>query len=825
MRASLWIRRHLIQAFRGLSIAVLSGLALVTTLVLIFLFKPRVFLNESVLQYVASLLSKSGTAITWTSVDIDAESLSFFKKRVSLNFTGLCIREASLTAYNGCFDRAQVSAVGGLFRFIPKVTEAGPIAFENGKVLVDLDRLEKVNKSHPKKESKKKPKPFRIEEIAPSFLKGAKFNPIDFEVSRLEIRSKEKSIVGKLRLKEKDNRINLTGFASSSSSANMNQRPEKFDLSLNLVNDVNFWAWNHWNVQGQAQAKLADRRVVQLSLNVLPRFVTVNQPVQGKWKLLKKKPQQAESVALSFSLQGKSIKGHQKILAAVNGSYNPEKLVAKIDGDAHYLIPQITHLALKTCGLTIERKLEGGSAGDSHYLADCQVLGTIPIPPERLKFLEIPTEAGVRLQADLVSSDFIPSDTTQLQGTVDVVANPVLTPLFEGRGEIHSKLSGVAGEFPRSGQADSRVAIELRIPDFQRLSKKLSKTAWGVPAPFQALEGDVTFRTAGNASLEQGIFPLRLQTRLKSNSQNMNIDAGGTMEVTDIRTEPFTQVNFAVTLADLKILLPKLKIEKPPRLVPDDRVHSLSQAGQGKEKETAPEEPSFGYRAVVRTPPGKPVQIVTNLAKAPIPVNLDINMSSESPPVGSVKVGTFPVEAFKRKATVQHFDIDLVAKVNDSAIDGRVDVPLGDYQAHIDLVGSIAKPEVKVTSDPPVGEDQLLAALLFNRAPEELDPSESATVGSTRATVSQGALSLASLFLLASTPIESLSYNPDTGQVSAQVRISEGLSLNVGSGENQSGALGLRKRIGSNLFVTTYVNNVIQNASTVSAYAEWRKRY
>jgi hypothetical protein len=453
---------------------------------------------------------------------------------------------------------------------------------------------------------------------------------------------------------------------------------------------------------------------------------------------------------------------------------------------------------------------------------DCQVDGTVPVPPEKLAFFEIPTEAGVKLHADLMSSDFIPSDTSQLQGDVSVVVNPVLTPLLQGRGEFHGKLSGVIGEFPGNGRVDSRVEMELRIPDFQKLSKKLAKTDWGIPAPFQALEGDVTFRAGGESNLDQGLFPLSLRSRLKSKSQNVNFDAGGTVELTDVRTEPYTQLNFTLTLSDLKILLPRLQLEKPPRIVPDERIHRLGQIKtQPKQKETE----SFGYRAVIKTPRGRPVQVVTNLAKAPIPVDLDITLANNAPPLGTIGVESFPVEAFRRKATVQHFDIDLRPEIGNSAIDGRVDVRLGDYQTHLDLVGSIDKPQVKVTSDPPIGEDQLLAALLFNRAPEELDASQSEAVGSTKATVSQGALSLASLFLLASTPIEALTYNPDTGQVTAQVRLAEGLSLNVGSGENQTGEVGLRKRLGGNFFVTTDVNNLIQNSSTVSAYLEWRRRY
>jgi hypothetical protein len=810
------------KIFRAFGIVLLGTLALVFTLVFLILARPKVVLNKSTLLFAASMLSKSGTAITWANVEVQAESAGLLKKKLTLDFTGLCIRERTMSAYNGCFDRARLSVVGGLVRFIPKVTEAGPIEIDNGKVLVDMDRLEQVNRAKPKeKERKKKAKPFRVENLAPSFLKGAQIHPVRLDVSRFEIRQNKKRIVGELHLSEKDNRIELAGNALSGK--------ENYGLSVRLVNDKDFWAWNHWNVQGDANALLADRRKVGLTLNVSPHFISVEKPAQGKWKL--KRSSKEEAVALDFSIQGRTQKAAQSILADVSGSYVPSKLDAKISATARHLSPGLAKLTLSSCGLTVER--QNPSQSDSRYQMDCRIDGTVPVPPKHLRFFEIPTEAGLRVQADLMSSDFIPSDTTQLQGKVDAVLNPILTPIFEGRAELHSRLDGVAGEFPRSGQIDSQVAVEMRIPDFQKLNQRLNKTAWGIPAPFQALEGDVTFRSTGSANLEQGSLPIKLQTRLKSNSQSVNLDAGGTVEVTDIRTDPWTQANFVLTLTDLKLLLPRLKLEKPPRLFPESRIHTLEpiEKAQGKVsadgeiKKAEEKESSFGYRAVIRTPPGSPVQIITNLAKGPIPVNLDINLSSESPPTGQVRVGVFPVEAFRRKATVQHFDIDLVAKAGDSAIDGRVDVPLGDYQAHIDVVGSIDKPQVRVTSDPPVGEDQLLAALLFNRTPEELDPSESATVGSTRATVSQGALSLASLFLLASTPVEGLSYNPDTGQVTAQVRISEGLSLNVGSGENQAGAVGVRKRIGSNFFVTTNVNNIIQNSSTVSAYVEWRKRY
>jgi hypothetical protein len=827
-----WSVVFFVRAFRIFGALLLSLLGIVSLALLLIFIRPQLILNEHALRIAAGLIASSGPVVTWNSVEIDTNTVSWLQKRVTLNFSGLCVREHSLNAYNGCFDRARLTAAGGLQRWVPKLTEIGPIAIQKGNVVFDLQRWEEVERRQPKEKTpKKRARPFQIETWAPRFLRNAKIFPIELDVSRLEIRDREKTIRGSLALKEGSIgpasstgvQIQLEGRAQStnSRSKSRSQDREQYQLSLHLINDQDIWAWNQWRIQGAAEAHLADRRAIQASVDVRPRFVSVTKPVVIG-KRARRRLERSDEIALQFAIEAKTQKENQKITARANGSYAPGQLQAQVSGSANELIREIPKLSLNECDLSITRVSD---RADSRYVVDCGVTGSIPFPPERLRFLEIPTEAGLRVQADLTSSDFIPSDTTQLEGSLDVVATPILSPIFQGRGEIHSRMSGVAGEFPRSGQLDSKIELELRVPDFQKLSRKLRNTAWGIPAPFQALEGDVTFRSAGTVSLEEGILPLRLRTRLTSVSQNMDLDADGTLEVSDVRTDPKTQLNFGLTLSNLKILLPRLQLEKPPRFVPDDRIHTLAAHPTAKPTSTKTGESKFGYRAAIRTPPGKPVQVITNLARGPIPIHLDITLANDSPPVGKVNIGTFPVEAFRRKATVQRFDINLVPQVGDSAIDGRLEVPLGDYRTFVDVVGSIDKPKVKVTSEPPIGEDQLLAALLFNRTPEELDPNESVTVGSTRATVSQGALSLASLFLLASTPIEALTYNPDTGQVTAQVRLSEGLSLNVGSGEKQAGAVGLRKRLGSNFFVTTDVNNIIQNSSTVSAYVEWRKRY
>lgn len=70
--------------------------------------------------------------------------------------------------------------------------------------------------------------------------------------------------------------------------------------------------------------------------------------------------------------------------------------------------------------------------------------------------------------------------------------------------------------------------------------------------------------------------------------------------------------------------------------------------------------------------------------------------------------------------------------------------------------------------------------LLFGRKLDALDAGQAASVGSTGAAVADGAVTLASMYLLASTPVESVGYNPVTRVSTAKIRLADGTSLNVG---------------------------------------------
>jgi hypothetical protein len=192
---------------------------------------------------------------------------------------------------------------------------------------------------------------------------------------------------------------------------------------------------------------------------------------------------------------------------------------------------------------------------------------------------------------------------------------------------------------------------------------------------------------------------------------------------------------------------------------------------------------------------------------------------------GSVKVANFDLNLFRREATLDHFNVRFDPKLGDvGEVDGLITVDYADYTVKIAVLGSTKQPQVKLASDPPLPEDQLVAVLLFGKPIDELDSEETGSVGDTRAAVQDSALSLASLYLLASTPVQSVGYDSRTGSVTAKVRLATGTSLNVGAGQ-ESQQVGVSKRLGKRWSVSTDVIRSTQGTQTFTAFLEWNNRY
>src|SRR5690606_11102980 len=116
---------------------------------------------------------------------------------------------------------------------------------------------------------------------------------------------------------------------------------------------------------------------------------------------------------------------------------------------------------------------------------------------------------------------------------------------------------------------------------------------------------------------------------------------------------------------------------------------------------------------------------------------------------------------------------------------------------------TLAKPRLKLYSDPPLPERDIYALLIFGRSPDALDMDQRQSVEEARAAAADGAIGLLSMFYLARTPIESVGYNPQSGQFTAKVDLGRGVSLNVGAGGETEERVGLRKRLGRHWTIET----------------------
>jgi hypothetical protein len=436
--------------------------------------------------------------------------------------------------------------------------------------------------------------------------------------------------------------------------------------------------------------------------------------------------------------------------------------------------------------------------------------------------MSIPTELGVIVQANFKTSSFIPSGSTRVTGPIRIQFEPILTPLFLGKGEVSADVDGVLAEFPERGKLDTRLDLSLNLFKFESVVAQLRRGSWAVPAPFHVLKGNAEVRVEGQASLQEGLFPYTVKTRLESKAQSVDLDGSGKLSFVHTADSFKPHVDFDLILSDIKLALPRLDLAVPPRLFPDSRIRKTA---QWREEHTEKSGPSaFSYQGTIRTPPDKPVFILSNLSKDPVPIHLDLSIGDSAPLAGKIQIRNYPVELFRRKATVENLALMLESPTKLSPIQGSVKISYADYVVTVTLGGTIEKPLVHLTSEPPLPENQLIAVLLFGQPLEELDQEQSDSVGNTRAAFAEGAVGLASLYVLASTPIQSINYDPESRSISAKIRLGDGTSLTLGS--DTGGALvGLRRRLSSSWSVETDLTNVLNTGGVASAYLQWSRKY
>ncbi len=456
-----------------------------------------------------------------------------------------------------------------------------------------------------------------------------------------------------------------------------------------------------------------------------------------------------------------------------------------------------------------------------HLDLTCPVVATFPPFANRWIAQQIPNEIHATIKASIESSTLLPSAETRISGKGQVILDPVRTAALEGHGTVDVELvRGILGQPLTSWEFQSQPHVVIEIPQFERLVQTLRDGPFAIPAPFQVLRGLVAMELQGAADLRVGKVPFQLRTHLTSQTQLLKTSGTGVLEYEDLFTQPKWNLKCDLMLNQVQLVLPKLDWAKPPSLVPDARIKAGAKQGpaEGKSK-------SFKYTINIETPMDHPALLLSNLAERKIPITVQLMLSDSAPPSGIVRLASFPVEVLHRKAEIHYLQLSLRSPMVESLLFGEIQAEFVDYKITIQLGATLEHPQVNLKSEPPLPESDLVSVLLYGRKLDELNSAESSSVVNTRSAIADRALGLASLYFLASTPIQSLSYDPTSGLVSAKLKLGEGTSLNLGSNAKDSSTIGIQQRLGKNWTLQTDIGNSDTSRGTASASLQWSKRY
>lgn len=362
-----------------------------------------------------------------------------------------------------------------------------------------------------------------------------------------------------------------------------------------------------------------------------------------------------------------------------------------------------------------------------------------------------------------------------------------------------------------AGLGSKRAATaKASITSFAEVVRLLDGTEFAIPAPLNALDGSVEAEARLAREGRRQVLEFGARTNLASAKQALVVSVKG-----GASSRPAPKLEADVRLERVVLELPYLELKAAPSPFVDTRIKTGG-------PERAPARAGADYDAAVRT--STPIILTTNLLKSPVPISLDLRARPEGLS-GTIRVEGFDMEVFRQKARVEHVTLTPRPKGAATGLDGKLVYKREGATVNILLLGSTAKPAVVFESDPPMSQDEIVALVLYGKRPGELDSDQKASAGNAAAAMTSGAFGLASLYLFASTPVESVGYDAATATYQVKFKLPGGATLSVGSNLQESRTLGLRKRLARHWELQTEASADARERNAITTFLQWFERY
>ena len=788
------------KKLRYLMIALTISLTALLTLAGTLFYWPKLILNDYTLGHLALRLRQNGTDLSWRQSKFAIDRHALFDRSFHWAVEDLCFRKKPMFK-RICFEKLELAVQVELDHWFPRITSMGPLDARGGTIKIVLPNTSsQESNTSPKNE-------ILIPSLAlPSFFKKTAIKPFYIEVASYELRNGIRLIKGDLNIKTFVTKINA--LDRTEILATVHEGSQGLEAQLEgVISSPTFFRNNIWETRLTVQGT----RGSDNHISATGRFskTTTDKMINGDVTTNLKSKSQDLSINTALRIQ-------------------PHSIETRVEGTLLGIHKEVSRLQLKRCNATLKRPAK---VSDDNLSLDCVVLASLH--PHKLKqpwtnIYNHPEQLSAILQASF-AVPFLPDPRALWKGVWHFQIAPTKTGLLTAQAQGQGTFEGIPDAKMATWKVTAIANAHAELNRFAALIPILEGTAYAIPAPFHVLDGLVSIDANARLLDLKGIaeLPINLNTRLTSAQQRMHVDATAHIRMPTKHLDRETiDVKAMVELTDVMFELPNISIGSIPQFQTDRRITLTGpQKTDASTQEGKPTKgPGFNYEVDIQTPPNMPLQLRSNRTGAPIPIHSDVKLVNGQAN-GTLRIGSTPLKLFRRDATLTKFMVNLRAPLEISEIDGSVGIHYADYNITIGVAGTVGRPKILFESDPPLGEDDILSVLLYGEPLTELDSTQSSSVGQMSAALTDRALALTSLYLLASTPIQRVGYNPETGSVSARLKLGEQTSLFVGGGKEEK-EIGLHRRLGKGWFITTSLQNPNDSTKTKgSAFLEWHKRY
>lgn len=394
-------------------------------------------------------------------------------------------------------------------------------------------------------------------------------------------------------------------------------------------------------------------------------------------------------------------------------------------------------------------------------------------------------------------------------------------------GDAAVRVSGRLGRPLKDAAVSHEIRATVKVPRFEALVALLKETKYAVPAPAHVLTGPLSLALESRGDPRSARLSARyeLASDLAAGRQRLVLRATGEASAADAWA-PARAVEYAgvLILKEVALEAPRLEVGGAPKVFVDKRIKTGAAAPAGAAGGRGPRLAPPRGSLVVRTE--KPLILFSNLAKDPVPIGLDLVLTS--PPAaaaGTVSVRSFAVELFRRNATVDHLNVEVSSGSRPGALEGLVRYKTPDVEIGILILGTVEKPRIELSSVPPLKREDIIALLIFGKSPAELDPEQTVSVSNTETALESRAFGLASLYLFGATPIEHVGYDSATKTTTVKLRLPGGANLTIGSDFDQSRQLKLRKSLAPHWAIQSEISDQGREGAGATTFLEWFNRY